>query len=225
MAEEENLLQYKIMYREKLLELEHTNKEFREFQAMSQVLETELESELENVMVAKIELEREKVNLKDKVSKLNSELEIKNKEIDSKSKDLENTSKILQSKLKEIESLKSIPKVKAESTDMDRRVLKLEEELQAICRELENVKTAKLDVEKDKKYFRDKCDRLESESSEKSKEIDSLLEAKKEMEKDKRILKKRIEKSEADISSKSRMKTLENPRKSYKRSLNLCSCR
>ena len=59
-------------------------------------------------------------------------------------------------------------------------------------------------MERDKKYFRDKCDRLESESSDKSKEIDSLLEAKKELEKDKRILKKRIEKSEADISSKSR---------------------
>ena len=104
MAEGENLLQYKIMYREKLLELEHTNKEFREFQAMSKVLETELESELENVMVANVGLEREKVTLKEKVSKLNSELEIRNKEIDSKSKDLENASKSLQSKIKEIES-------------------------------------------------------------------------------------------------------------------------
>ena len=63
----EDLLQYKIMYSEKLVELDHVNKEFHEFQEMSKILESELESELETVMVAKIELERENSSLKEKL--------------------------------------------------------------------------------------------------------------------------------------------------------------
>ncbi|CAG9313360.1 unnamed protein product [Blepharisma stoltei] len=146
---------YKSLYEEKYEELESFKKDFEEYQESNKRFELEVEEEIEQLMVAKLELERENKALQEKLEKAKGSLAKKTKELEAMSQRLKTTSSTtsgeidaLKQRLKEVETENEVLRGRVREKDQNIGDLtkfyhKTLEELSLAGSELERIKTTK----------------------------------------------------------------------------------